>query len=58
MWVEIFLHLEVPEQMFLRKVPSVDVDIDGVVTIAGDANVTVLVDGNEVAEPEAVDEVT
>ena len=29
----------------LRKVPSVDVDIDGVVTIAGDANVTVLVDG-------------
>ena len=29
----------------LRKVPSVDVDIDGVVTIAGDANVTILVDG-------------
>ena len=29
----------------LRKVPSVDVDIDGVVTIAGDANVTVLIDG-------------
>ena len=31
----------------LRKVPSVDVDIDGVVTIAGDANVTVLVDGKK-----------
>ena len=31
----------------LRKVPSVDVDIDGVVTIAGDANVTVLVDGKQ-----------
>ena len=29
----------------LRKVPSVDVDIDGVVSIAGDANVTILVDG-------------
>ena len=29
----------------LRKVPSVDVDIDGVVTIAGDANVTILIDG-------------
>ena len=29
----------------LRKVPSVDVDIDGVVSIAGDANVTVLIDG-------------
>ena len=29
----------------LRKVPSVDVDIDGLVTIAGDANVTVLIDG-------------
>ena len=31
----------------LRKVPSIDVDIDGVVTIAGDANVTVLVDGKK-----------
>jgi len=29
----------------LRKIPSVDVDIDGVVSIAGDANVTILVDG-------------
>ena len=29
----------------LRKVPSVDVDIDGVISIAGDANVTILVDG-------------
>jgi len=29
----------------LRKVPSVDVDIDGVVSIAGDENVTILVDG-------------
>ncbi len=31
----------------LRKVPTVDVDIDGVVTIAGDANVTVLIDGKK-----------
>ena len=29
----------------LRKIPSVDVDIDGVVSIAGDANVTILIDG-------------
>ena len=29
----------------LRKVPSVDVDIDGVISIAGDANVTILIDG-------------
>ena len=29
----------------LRKIPSLDVDIDGVVSIAGDANVTILVDG-------------
>tara|TARA_B110000459_G_scaffold154167_1_gene168418 strand:+ start:2801 stop:5338 length:2538 start_codon:yes stop_codon:yes gene_type:complete len=29
----------------LRKVPSLDVDIDGVISIAGDANVTVLIDG-------------
>ena len=29
----------------LRKVPTVDVDIDGQVSIAGDANVTVLIDG-------------
>ena len=29
----------------LRKIPSVDVDIDGVISIAGDANVTILVDG-------------
>ena len=29
----------------LRKIPSVDVDIDGVVSIAGDENVTILVDG-------------
>ena len=42
----------------LRKVPSVDVDIDGVVTIAGDANVTVLIDGKRVEEPGAADVVT
>ncbi len=29
----------------LRKIPSVDVDIDGVISIAGDENVTILVDG-------------
>lgn len=31
----------------LKKVPTVDVDIDGKVTIAGDANVTVLIDGKK-----------
>lgn len=31
----------------LRKIPTVDVDIDGAVTIAGDANVTVLIDGKK-----------
>tara|TARA_B110000196_G_scaffold122956_1_gene106644 strand:+ start:842 stop:3379 length:2538 start_codon:yes stop_codon:yes gene_type:complete len=29
----------------LRKVPTVDVDIDGEVSIAGDANITILIDG-------------
>ena len=31
----------------LRQIPSVDVDFDGLVSIAGDANVTVLIDGKK-----------
>ena len=39
----------------LRKVPSVDVDIDGEVSIAGDANVTILLMEKGVEEQVVVD---